>query len=317
MERREELQSEQTGELARIDELQNELPRRPAGVRRGARPRSTQCDTRSVSRRDGTRRRSGRRTAWHCTSGSGPHGGPGRRGCCRAAGAAHAASRSTAVSWRASPPRPRTRCCAAPSAARFCCGSRGPGREGDRRGRRRIARQPGARGIRRGGLDCRPQCGARRGQAGHRRRHQQRRRIPRADRRVWRRPRSVGASEVDVFMDSKLVVEQMSGRWRVKHPDLSDCTSRRKRWPRQFDHVSYAWMPAGQEQPCRPAGQRGDGRRGRIVDAPAGAKPRRRSSSRPRAGPAHAARRRGFCCCATDRPNCRCSGGIPAAATRR
>ncbi|MCY4667988.1 MAG: reverse transcriptase-like protein, partial [Rhodococcus sp.] len=30
----------------------------------------------------------------------------------------------------------------------------------------------------------------------------------------------LGASKVDVRMDSKLVVEQMSGRWKVKHPDM-------------------------------------------------------------------------------------------------
>ena len=30
----------------------------------------------------------------------------------------------------------------------------------------------------------------------------------------------LGATEVEVLMDSKLVVEQMSGRWQVKHPDL-------------------------------------------------------------------------------------------------
>ncbi len=30
------------------------------------------------------------------------------------------------------------------------------------------------------------------------------------------------ASEVAVSMDSKLVVEQMSGRWKVKHPDLAE-----------------------------------------------------------------------------------------------
>ena len=30
----------------------------------------------------------------------------------------------------------------------------------------------------------------------------------------------VGATEVDVRMDSKLVVEQMKGTWRVKHPTL-------------------------------------------------------------------------------------------------
>jgi ribonuclease HI len=31
----------------------------------------------------------------------------------------------------------------------------------------------------------------------------------------------LGATDVDVFMDSKLVVEQMSGRWKVKHPDMA------------------------------------------------------------------------------------------------
>ena len=36
----------------------------------------------------------------------------------------------------------------------------------------------------------------------------------------------LGATEADVFMDSKLVVEQMSGRWKVKHPDLIELTRR-------------------------------------------------------------------------------------------
>src|ERR1700729_169056 len=30
----------------------------------------------------------------------------------------------------------------------------------------------------------------------------------------------LGATEVAVRMDSKLVVEQMSGRWQIKHPDM-------------------------------------------------------------------------------------------------
>jgi ribonuclease H / adenosylcobalamin/alpha-ribazole phosphatase len=33
--------------------------------------------------------------------------------------------------------------------------------------------------------------------------------------------RSLGASELEVFSDSKLVVEQVHGRWRVKSDDLS------------------------------------------------------------------------------------------------
>ncbi len=32
--------------------------------------------------------------------------------------------------------------------------------------------------------------------------------------------RRLGVDELDVRMDSKLVVEQMSGRWRIKHPNM-------------------------------------------------------------------------------------------------
>ncbi|MGE0216532.1 bifunctional RNase H/acid phosphatase [Mycolicibacterium sp.] len=53
----------------------------------------------------------------------------------------------------------------------------------------------------------------------------------------------LGASEVDVAMDSKLVVEQMSGRWRVKHPDLAALHHGAKSLAQQFDHVSYRWIP--------------------------------------------------------------------------
>ena len=34
--------------------------------------------------------------------------------------------------------------------------------------------------------------------------------------------RDLGATEVEVLMDSKLVVEQMSGRWKIKHPDMKE-----------------------------------------------------------------------------------------------
>jgi probable phosphoglycerate mutase len=32
--------------------------------------------------------------------------------------------------------------------------------------------------------------------------------------------RRLGAERVDLFLDSKLIVEQLQGRWRVKHPNL-------------------------------------------------------------------------------------------------
>jgi len=35
-----------------------------------------------------------------------------------------------------------------------------------------------------------------------------------------KRARTLGATEVDCILDSKLVVEQLSGRWKVKHPNM-------------------------------------------------------------------------------------------------
>ena len=73
----------------------------------------------------------------------------------------------------------------------------------------------------------------------------------------------LGATDVDVLMDSKLVVEQMSGRWKVKHPDIAVLHQQATALSTRFDRITYAWIPAGEEQPRRPAGQRGDGRRRR------------------------------------------------------
>jgi ribonuclease H / adenosylcobalamin/alpha-ribazole phosphatase len=53
----------------------------------------------------------------------------------------------------------------------------------------------------------------------------------------------LGASEVDVKMDSKLVVEQMSGRWKVKHPDMAPLHQQATSLSTQFDRVSYTWIP--------------------------------------------------------------------------
>lgn len=53
----------------------------------------------------------------------------------------------------------------------------------------------------------------------------------------------LGASEVTVRMDSKLVVEQMSGRWRVKHPDLAPLHQQAKALSDRFDQISFEWIP--------------------------------------------------------------------------
>lgn len=53
----------------------------------------------------------------------------------------------------------------------------------------------------------------------------------------------LGATEVDAYLDSKLVVEQMSGRWRVKHPDLAPLHQEAKELARKFDSISFTWIP--------------------------------------------------------------------------
>ncbi|MEU4740375.1 bifunctional RNase H/acid phosphatase [Actinosynnema sp. NPDC023658] len=53
----------------------------------------------------------------------------------------------------------------------------------------------------------------------------------------------VGASAVDVRMDSKLVVEQMSGRWKVKHPSMQPLAAEAREAARAFDRVAYEWIP--------------------------------------------------------------------------
>lgn len=53
----------------------------------------------------------------------------------------------------------------------------------------------------------------------------------------------LGATEAAVFLDSKLLVEQMSGRWRVKHPDLIPLHARARELASRFDRVTYSWVP--------------------------------------------------------------------------
>jgi broad specificity phosphatase PhoE len=44
-------------------------------------------------------------------------------------------------------------------------------------------------------------------------------------------------------MDSKLVVEQMSGRWKVKHPDMAPLHQQATALSGRFDRVTYTWIP--------------------------------------------------------------------------
>ena len=52
-------------------------------------------------------------------------------------------------------------------------------------------------------------------------------------------------ADVTVAMDSKLVVEQMSGRWQIKHPDMREL-ARIARDSHDMSRVKFAWIPREQ-----------------------------------------------------------------------
>lgn len=58
-----------------------------------------------------------------------------------------------------------------------------------------------------------------------------------------RAARDLGADAVDVRMDSKLVVEQMSGRWQIKNEMLKPLAATARELADGFDEVTYTWIP--------------------------------------------------------------------------
>jgi len=53
----------------------------------------------------------------------------------------------------------------------------------------------------------------------------------------------LGATAVEVRMDSKLVVEQMSGRWQVKHPAMKPLAKEAAGLVRELGSVQFGWIP--------------------------------------------------------------------------
>jgi broad specificity phosphatase PhoE/ribonuclease HI len=53
----------------------------------------------------------------------------------------------------------------------------------------------------------------------------------------------LNATEVDVRMDSKLVVEQMSGRWQIKNAGLRPLAAEAATLVSRFDRVAFEWIP--------------------------------------------------------------------------
>jgi len=53
----------------------------------------------------------------------------------------------------------------------------------------------------------------------------------------------LGATDVEVRMDSKLVVEQMCGRWQVKHPSMKPLAREAAGLVRELGSVRFGWIP--------------------------------------------------------------------------
>ena len=69
-------------------------------------------------------------------------------------------------------------------------------------------------------------------------------------------------------MDSKLVVEQMSGRWQIKHPDLRPLAAQAGALVAALRHRPFGWIP-------RERNRRADALANKAMDVAAPARPRR------------------------------------------
>jgi probable phosphoglycerate mutase len=94
---------------------------------------------------------------------------------------------------------------------------------------------------------------------------------------------ALGAREVDVRMDSKLVVEQMSGRWQIKHPGLRPLAAEAAALARRFDAVRYTWIP-------RERNRHADALANKAMDEAAGKLPKARAEPAAGTGSAPAGR---------------------------
>jgi broad specificity phosphatase PhoE len=79
-------------------------------------------------------------------------------------------------------------------------------------------------------------------------------------------------------MDSKLVIEQMSGRWQIKHPGLRPLAAQAAALVRRFDTVRFGWIP-------RDRNRHADALANKAMDEGGGAVPKAAArEAAPRAG---------------------------------
>ncbi|MDT0529886.1 bifunctional RNase H/acid phosphatase [Micromonospora sp. DSM 115977] len=85
----------------------------------------------------------------------------------------------------------------------------------------------------------------------------------------------LGAAEVEARMDSKLVVEQMCGRWQIKHPGLRPLAAQAAGLVNRFAAVRFHWIP-------RERNRHADALANAAMDAAAGKAPARAAVAPPR-----------------------------------
>ncbi len=76
-------------------------------------------------------------------------------------------------------------------------------------------------------------------------------------------------ADVEVRMDSKLVVEQMSGRWKIKDPGLRELATSARQAADRLGRITYTWVPrSNNKRADRLANQAMDAAQGKSGDAP-------------------------------------------------
>lgn len=57
-----------------------------------------------------------------------------------------------------------------------------------------------------------------------------------------------GGAPLEVRMDSKLVIEQMAGRWKIKHPDMKPLAMQAQAIARELGPITWTWVPRAQNK---------------------------------------------------------------------
>ncbi|MEX0790928.1 MAG: ribonuclease HI family protein [Actinomycetota bacterium] len=66
-----------------------------------------------------------------------------------------------------------------------------------------------------------------------------------------------GAADLEVFMDSRLVTEQMKGNYKVKSPGLKTLYERARSLAQQFDRITFNAVPRAQNSHADSLSNRG------------------------------------------------------------